>query len=111
MAFDNPFGDATDNPPKKKRRKRTPEFAQPLNVSPERVREATGTGRSRKHGKFMQLTFRLPEEDVKAVGEWAEFLGMSKEDVKRYIVWRGLLALEEGERPEFDVVEVKKLKR
>lgn len=106
MNFENPFDDV--HPAKKKKPKQS--FSQPLNVAPERVRQATGTGGSRTHGTFRQLTFRLSEEDFDAIGKWADFLEISKEDVKRWIVGRGLSALEGGERPEFEVVEVKKLK-
>ena len=112
MSFDDPFANIEDEPKKgKKKPKKKTDFAQPLDVDKTAVNRATGRGKSIKHGSYVQMTFRIPEEDVESIKEWAKYLGMSQEDVKRYIVNRGLLALEQGEQPEYEVVEVRKLKR
>jgi hypothetical protein len=49
---------------------------------------------------------------VDELREWAAQLGMTQQDLQRYCFYRGLEALDAGERPEFEEVLVhRKLKR
>jgi hypothetical protein len=55
----------------------------------------------RYHGQYRQVTLRLRPETVREVEEWAAQLGISNlAALQRYIIWRGLKALQDGERPE-----------
>jgi hypothetical protein len=116
-SFDDPFaglGDAepVKKPAKPRPRKKKDPFQQPLDVSRRDVFKATGTGGSVMHGKLYQLTTRLPLELVEELRSWAADLSMTQQDLQRYCFYRGLPALEDGERPEFEEVVVKKkLKR
>ena len=109
MSFDDPFAGIE---PKKPKRKPNKTFDKPLDVSRQDVSKVTGKGKSVMHGKYYQMTTRLPEDVVEAIRWWANELNMTQEDIKRYCFFRGLEALEEGERPEVEEVVVKKrLKR
>ena len=111
MSYDDPFAGLDPAEPKKPQRRQTRKkerFDQPLEVSRRDVFRATGTGGSVMHGKHYQLTTRLPLEIVDQVREWAADLGMTQQDLQRYCFYRGLQALDEGERPEFEEVVVRK---
>ena len=69
---------------------------------------ATGRGKSAMHGKNYQLTTRVPMELVDELRDWAAQLGMTQQDVQRYCFYRGLQALNSGERPEVEEVVVRK---
>ena len=119
MSFDDPFsnvdpGEDEEEPKPKPRRKRSKkeQFERPVNVSRKDVYKATGTGGSVMHGNYYQLTTRIRPEVVDELRDWADRLNMTQQDLQRYCFYRGLEALEEGERPEFEEVVVKKkLKR
>lgn len=56
---------------------------------------------NRYHGQFRQVTLRLRPETVREIEEWATRLDVSNQAaLQRYIIWRGLKALQDGERPE-----------
>ncbi len=61
---------------------------------------ATGTNTG-MHGQYKQANFKLRPEVVDQIDEWARRLGVNKSQLKRYLAWRGLQALEDGERPEY----------
>lgn len=114
MAFDDPF--AGIEPAQEKSQKQrsassskpNTQFEQPINVSRRDAYKATGTGGSAMHGNYYQLTTRLPLELVDYLKEWAAHLAMSQQDLQRWCFYRGLEALEAGERPEFEEVVVQK---
>lgn len=111
MSYDDPFADVEPTEPKKPKSRRTRQknkFDRPLDVSRRDVYKATGTGGSVMHGKLYQLTTRLPLEVVDQIREWAADLGMTQQDLQRYCFYRGLQALEENERPEFEEIVVRK---
>lgn len=115
MPFDDPFAnlDPADAKPSAKpsaKPRPTPKgkFDKPLVVSRQEAYKATGSGGSVMHGRHYQLTSRLPMEIVDQLRDWAEKLGMSQQDLQRYCFYRGLQALEDGERPEFEEVVVRK---
>ncbi len=111
MAYDDPFADLEPEAPKKpkpKRAGRKGKFDRPLEISRREVYKATGTGGSVMHGRQYQLTTRLPPEVVDQIRAWAADLGMTQQDLQRYCFYRGLQSLEEGERPEFEEVVVRK---
>ena len=111
MSYDDPFAGLESTEPKKPKPRQTRKkdrFDQPLEVSRRDVFRATGTGGSVMHGKHYQLTTRLPLEIVDQIREWAADLGMTQQDLQRYCFYRGLQALDEGERPEFEEVVVRK---
>ncbi|MCP4425127.1 MAG: hypothetical protein GY803_11585 [Chloroflexi bacterium] len=54
----------------------------------------------RYHGKYRQITMRLRPEVAREMEDWATRLNVSKAALQRYVIWRGLQALEDGERPE-----------
>jgi len=116
MSFDDPFANIEPQKPKKKesrnrktsRKKKESQFDQPLSVSRRDAYKATGTGGSVMHGEYYQLTTRLPMDVVEQVREWASDLKMTQQDLQRYCFYRGLQALVEGERPEFEEVVVRK---
>lgn len=64
--------------------------------------------RSVARGQYVQLTFRLPEDAVARIGRMATDLGVTQEDLKRWLVWRGLQAWDDGERPEVDAEVVRR---
>jgi hypothetical protein len=118
MSFEDPFAnvDTAASPSKKETKSQAKtkkgQFDQPLSVSRRDAYKATGTGSSAMHGTHYQLTTRLPFEIVDELREWAAKMGMTQQDLQRYCFYRGLQALEEGERPEFEeVVVTKKLKQ
>lgn len=117
MSFEDPFanlGDATlgdeEEKSKKPRPRPTPtsKFDQPLEVTRRDVYRATGTGGSVMHGQLYQLTTRLPLDIVDEIRQWAGDLGMTQQDLQRYCFYRGLQALADGERPEFEEVVVRR---
>ena len=113
MSFEDPFAnldDDQDEAPKKPRRRPTPvdKFDQPLEVNRRDTYRATGTGGSVMHGQMYQLTTRLPLEVVDEIRQWASDLGMTQQDLQRYCFYRGLEALSDGERPEFEEVVVRR---
>ncbi len=114
MTYDDPFAGVEPTEPRKPKSRPTRQkekFDRPLDVSRRDVYKATGTGGSVMHGNLYQLTTRLPLEVVERIREWAADLGMTQQDLQRYCFYRGLQALEEDERPEFEeIVVLKKLK-
>lgn len=117
-SFDDPFAGVEssspkpDKPPSGKGKPKKDKFDQPISISRREVYKATGTGSSAMHGKHYQLTTRLSLEIVDQLREWATTLGMTQQDLQRYCFYRGLQALEDGERPEFEeVIVTKKLKQ
>lgn len=117
MSFDDPFAGLEQEPEEEKpKARRTPtkkdRFDRPIEVSRKDVYKATGTGRSVMHGNYYQLTTRIEPEVVEELRSWAEKLNMTQQDLQRYCFYRGLEALEIGERPEFgEIIVTKKLKR
>jgi len=83
-------------------------FSEVADIS-EKVDKATNA-RSVKHGRYRQLTFRLDPEAIDDIRVWAERIGVSMEDMKRWLVARGVQALEKGERPLTSAVETKVIK-
>ena len=110
MSFDDPFAGVDPQDPKKKKPRPTKKenFDRPLDVSRREAFKATGTGGSAMHGDYYQLTTRLPLDIVEEIRAWAASLNMTQQDVQRYCFYRGLIALGEGERPEFEEVVVRK---
>lgn len=112
MSFDDPFAGMEEEnqsqPPKRSRPTPLDKFEQPIDVSRRDVYKATGTGGSVMHGQLYQLTTRLPLEIVDEIRNWAADLDMTQQDVQRYCFYRGLQALTEGERPEFEEVIVRR---
>ena len=53
-------------------------------------------------GGMVQVTFRLPEEATKRIEAMAAAAGVTKEDMKRWLVLQGMQAWERGERPVLD---------
>ena len=121
MSFDDPFSALEPEEEKEKEKKKPASrrasskkdrFERPIDVSRKDVYKATGTGGSVMHGNYYQLTTRIDPDVVEQLREWADRLNMTQQDLQRYCFYRGLEALEEGERPEFEEVIVKKkLKR
>lgn len=112
MAFKDPF--ANIEPPKKPQSTSTParkkgEFDSAIKgVTRREASKATGRGKSTMHGKNYQLTTRVPLDLVDELRDWAAKLGMTQQDLQRYCFYRGLQALEDGERPEVEEVVVRK---
>lgn len=75
----------------------------------DKVHKAADTGHSKKHGRFVQFTMRLEEGDVELIKKWADGFGLPHTAMYRWIVARGLLALEEGEVPEIEYRQVPKV--
>lgn len=73
------------------------------------ARQATGRAHA-YHGRYYQLTTRLPEELVEEVRGWAARLQMTQQDLQRWFFYRGIMALGRGERPETEEVVERKLK-
>lgn len=63
-------------------------------------KKASGEKDGRYHGQYRQVTLRLRPEVVRDIEEWAIKLKVDKAALQRFIVWRGVQALEAGERPE-----------
>jgi hypothetical protein len=112
MSYDDPFASLEPEEHEKPKPRRSPtkkgKFDQPLEISRRDVYKATGSGGSVMHGKQYQLTTRLPLELVEEIREWAADLRMTQQDLQRYCFYRGLRSLEEGERPEFEEVVIRK---
>lgn len=53
---------------------------------------------------LVQLTFRLPDEVVRQIETMAREAGVTKEDMKRWIVLQGVQAWKRGERPELEEI-------
>ena len=76
-----------------------------------RSQAARASGRSSvTRGRYVQMTFRLPEEVVERFSRMAVEAGVSQEDLKRWLVWRGLQAWADGERPETDEDVVRRVR-
>ena len=86
-------------------------FRSSLTVSAKDAQQASGKGKYRTHGSDEQWTFRLPDGARAEIVEWAERFNLKQVDMKKWIVERGLVALRSGERPEMEVVEVRRIKR
>lgn len=74
-----------------------------------KVDKAADSGKSKKHGQYVQFTMRLDESDVDAIKRWADKLDLPQTHMYRWVVARGLLALEEGELPEIEYRQVPKV--
>ncbi len=78
-----------------------PAFIDPLgDLTPTRMKKATTRGQYRMHGNYAQVMFRLSPEYATAIERIADREGMTRADVKRWLVAVGLKAYEEGRRPE-----------
>ncbi len=112
MGFNDPFASLSDDDEKSKKSRPRPlppkKFDQPLGITRRDVYQATGTGNSVMHGQLYQLTTRLPLDVVEEIRQWAADLGMTQQDLQRYCFYRGLQALTDGERPEFEEVVVRR---
>lgn len=75
----------------------------------DKVHKAADTGHSKKHGRFIQFTMRLDEATVDEIKTQAKELGLTDTQMYRWIVDRGLKALDEGERPEIEYRQVPKV--
>lgn len=65
-----------------------------------RGKRGKGKKDARFHGQYRQITLRLRPEVVRDIEEWAARLDVDRTALQRFLVWRGLQALAEGERPE-----------
>ncbi len=93
------FIDNVTSPAPTETRKRGRSFDDGLAGATRRqVAKATGR-RSAARGNYVQLTFRLPEEAAERIGRMAAEAGVTKEDMKRWLVWYAMAAWDEGERP------------
>jgi len=113
MSFDDPFSglDPSEEEEKPKSRRaptKKERFERPIDVSRKDVYKATGAGGSVMHGNYYQLTTRIHPDVVEELRNWADRLNMTQQDLQRYCFYRGIEALEEGERPEFEEVIVKR---
>lgn len=72
------------------------------------IRQATQTGQSLQSGRYEQLTFRLSPSVIDEIAAMADELGVSKEEMKRWIVYRGVQAWRDGERPSTEQRVVRK---
>lgn len=115
MDFDKPA--PIDEPevtqPKRGRKEKRPQYSNPVTASARMdvVKAAGKGGDSVGTEKHKQLTFRLPWGWVDELEAWADQLGVSKEEMKRYLVRRGLDALKAGERPQVEPVAVRNVVR
>ena len=88
-------------PRRQRRRSAPPDFDDAFaGVERRQVRQATKTGQSIQAGRYEQLTFRLEPEIVDEIKQMAAEEGVSQEAMKRWVVYMGLLAYRNGERPE-----------
>ena len=111
MTFKDPFAniDSSKKPASGGGQRKKGEFDAALkSVTRREASRATGRGKSAMHGKNYQLTTRVPMELVDELRDWAAQLGMTQQDVQRYCFYRGLQALNSGERPEVEEVVVRK---
>lgn len=95
---ENPLAQLSNKP---KGGSRRPDPASPLEGMDRReTAEVSGSGKSLKHGSYFQLTFRLPAEYLAAIDQIADEERLSKEEIKRWVVGKGLAAYVAGERPD-----------
>lgn len=111
LDFDTPAPIEQPEPvtPKRGRKEKKPTYTNPVTAATrlDVVKASGNGGTSVGNEKHKQLTFRVPWEWVDELEEWAERLGISKEEMKRYLVRRGLDALKAGERPKVKPVVVR----
>lgn len=69
-------------------------------VSRQETQKATGDNAG-MHGSYKQANFKLKPEVIDQIDEWAVALNCNKSQLKRYLTWRGLQALQAGERPDY----------
>lgn len=105
MSDNNPFSDVDIRsvpPPRelkpKKGQYRSPDAETP--VTRAAAQKATGQTAG-MHGNYKQANFKLKPEVLDQIDSWSERLNVNKSQLKRYLTWRGLQALEAGERPEY----------
>lgn len=67
-------------------------------TSRQRTARATGK-RSTVAGKYIRRSYTFRPDQLDSIGEWAAYLGLSKNDLMRWFVDMGLEAAEQGERP------------
>lgn len=90
------------------RKLKKPPLSKPLErLQKSDVRKVEEHGKSVYHGRLPQVTFRISEEYVAAIEKIAANEGLSKEEVKRWVVGIGLQAYSRGERPEVEERVVK----
>jgi hypothetical protein len=100
----DPFsGIDTGNVPIREPKKSKTKYNQPTTTIPvTRVDGQRATGETAgMHGQYKQANFKLKPEVIDQIDEWARQLNVNKSQLKRYLTWRGLQALNEGERPEY----------
>lgn len=111
--FDKRATEPTEEPKdEKSKRGRHPKrsgYSNPVDAKARlEVAKAAGQGGdSIGNEKHKQLTFRLPWNWVDELEAWAHKLGISKEEMKRYLVRRGLDALRDGEKPKIEAKAVR----
>lgn len=110
--MDDNFMDALSKAAPKKRASRTDIQtgfgSKPADIR-EKVHKAADTGHSKKHGRFVQFTMRLDEDVVRMIKTRSGQLGLTDTQMYRWIVDRGLKALDDGELPEIEYRQVPKV--
>lgn len=69
-------------------------------ITRKQTQQATGDNAG-MHGFYKQANFRLKPEVLDEIDQWAKELRCNKSQLKRYLAWRGLQALRDGERPDY----------
>jgi hypothetical protein len=106
MSDNNPFSSVDVNsvpPPRELKPKKGGQYRNPVSETPvTRAAAQKATGQTAgMHGNYKQANFKLKPEVLDQIDIWADRLNVNKSQLKRYLTWRGLRALEEGERPEY----------
>lgn len=99
---DDPFaGISADKPEVRTPAKKKSKFQSAApEISRAQTQKATGDSAG-MHGFYKQANFRLKPETLDEIDQWAKELRCNKSQLKRYLAWRGLQALRDGERPEY----------
>ncbi len=103
------LGEPEEKPRRSTGRGQKPEFGDPLNdVTPAKMKKVTTKGQYRMHDSYAQVMFRLPPEYANSIERITEKGGITKTDVRRWLVMVGLRAYEAGRRPELTEEVVRK---
>ena len=91
--------------------KRQPRFKRAVSkVTKRDVQEATDTGKYIKHGRYLQRTMRLRQDQVDEMEEWRLYFRVaSRAQFERWAIDVALRAMREGEEPPYEEVMTNRL--
>jgi hypothetical protein len=105
----DPFLDDLEEPARPKGGKKAASFSNPTSgLRPGAATRAT-VKKSLRAGKYIRRQFTFRPEQLDQIHEWAQQFRVPEADLVRWLVDRGIMALESGEEPDEVNVSTKRL--